>query len=128
MGFDFDHARRVAARVNTSDERVVALLHDAVEDGHASPEQMREMLGETEVLEAVRLLTRPAGLTYLDYIQRIYQANGYAGYLARTVKIADLAENLSRMDADHESLRPRYEAALDLLRRRPSVLPRVVPS
>lgn len=124
--FDFDHARRVAARVNTADERVVALLHDAVEDGHATPEQMRDTLGETDLLEAVRLVTHLPGVTYMDYIRQIYKADGYAGYLARTVKIADLTENLSRMDAEHESLRPRYEAALELLRNRPAVIPTVV--
>lgn len=124
--FDFDHARRVAARVNTSDERVVAFLHDAVEDGHATPDEMRDSLGETDLLEAVRLLTCTPDITYMEYIRRIYQADGYAGALARTVKIADLTENLSRMDAEHESLRPRYDAALELLTSRPAVLARVV--
>jgi (p)ppGpp synthase/HD superfamily hydrolase len=122
--FDFDHARRVAARVVTSDERLVALLHDAVEDGNATPEQMREMLGETDLLEAVRLLTRMPGVSYIDYIRQIYQADGYAGHLARAVKVADLTENLFRMDAEHERNRGRYEAALDLLNGRPSVLVR----
>lgn len=123
--FDFDHARRVAARVNTSDERLVALLHDAVEDGNLSPAQVNETLGEGVVLEAVRLLTRPATVSYDSYIERIYQADGYVGYLARAVKIADLTENLDRMDEAHERNRPRYEAALARLRGRPAVLVRV---
>jgi hypothetical protein len=120
--FDFDHARRVAARVNTSDLRLVALLHDAVEDGNLRPDQARETVGDGAVLEAIRLVTRPKTMDYGDYIRRLFDADGYAGYLARSVKIADLTENLSRMDAEHESLRPRYEQALDLLKRRPAVV------
>lgn len=122
--FDFDHARRVAARVHTSDQRLVALLHDAVEDKNLTPQQMNETLGEGDVLEAVRLLTRPATVSYADYIDRIYRADGYAGFLARSVKIADLTENLNRMDEAHEHNREKYVEALEHLRRRPAVLVR----
>jgi GTP diphosphokinase / guanosine-3',5'-bis(diphosphate) 3'-diphosphatase len=110
--FDFRHGVAVAARVLTSDAKLVALLHDTVEDGVLTGTELSEVV-QGDVLIAVVILTRsPRDQSYADYITRIAEAPGCAGALARTVKRADLAENLGRIDAEHESLRERWEAAL----------------
>lgn len=124
--FDFDHARRVAARVTGYDAKLVAMFHDAVEDGFITEDELAETVGDAWIFKAILLLTRTDGVTYMDYIRQIYAADGYVGHLAREVKIADLTENLSRMDEAHEHNRAKYGAALALLKNRPAVIPRVV--
>lgn len=97
----------------------VAVLHDVLEDtGTPLP---LWLLTEAEV-RALRLLTRDkAATTYADYIQRIAEADGEAGELARAVKDADLRDNLSNLpegafaDAAATRLRTRYTAALRII-------------
>jgi (p)ppGpp synthase/HD superfamily hydrolase len=108
MSYDLQHGLEVARRC--PDELwIVGLLHDAIEDGAASQEQLAQGLG-SYMLETLVILSRTKDETYWDYIRRV--ATDPA---ARFVKIADLKANLARMDEAHESLRPRYEKALDLL-------------
>jgi hypothetical protein len=109
--FDFSHALAVARRVSGTDAKLVALLHDTVEDGVLHDYGLAEVV-HGDILSAVLILTRPPSRSYSDYIADIGRAGGYAGVLARKVKRADLAENLERIDAEHESLRDRWEAAL----------------
>lgn len=100
------HPARVALRV-APHLRVVALLHDVVEDTDVP---LPEWLASVEV-RALELLTRDKETqTYGDYIAKLETAPGEAGTFAREVKVADLLENLS-----HEpppALRDRYELAL----------------
>lgn len=100
------HPVRVASRVMTEDEKVVALLHDVLEDtGWALP----DWLSASE-LRAVQLLTRDEGTTYEDYIKRLINAEGLPGRIARAVKKADLCDNLAH--DPNEQLRERYQNAL----------------
>jgi hypothetical protein len=101
------HPLRVMTTVSER-ARVVAMLHDVVEDGGGVPGG----LSPTEI-EALKLLTRTKGRRYLDYILDIYYANGVAGEIAREVKVADLQDNL--MNDPPDSLRRRYTQALDIL-------------
>ena len=85
------HPLRVMARVETDAERVVAVLHDAVEQG---PDRVRLARLRDEgfpegIVEAVDCLTRRDGEAYDDLIERLAP-----NALARRVKLADLAENL----------------------------------
>ena len=95
-----------------AEARVVAALHDVLEDSDLTPEDLRgQGLSEVE-LEAVLLLTHPEEEPYADYIERIARAEAEAGRLARIVKLADLHNNLSRLTPEFEHLRERYEKAL----------------
>lgn len=116
--YDVRHAIDVARRVSSDEARVVALLHDAVEDGACRAFDL-EGLPET-VVNAVILLTRKEG-SYERYIDRIIEPGDA---LAIEVKRADVDANLARMDKEHESLSGRYRnaeqrllvAALELVR------------
>jgi len=89
------HLARVVARV-APDCKVAAWLHDIVEDGCLTFEQVaREGIGADD-LAALRLLTRVAEGTYMQYIHRIAAADGPAGAIARQVKLSDLHDNLTR--------------------------------
>jgi hypothetical protein len=109
------HPERVAAAV-PDDCKVVALLHDAVEDGHVSLGAAGWALRPDEG-EALLWLTRTDSGPYASYIDMIAVTKGRAGRIARTVKIADLRDNLyGRPEGPPpESLRKRYEKALAVL-------------
>ena len=87
-----------------------ALLHDVVEHGHATVQQIEARFGKPTA-RIVSLLTRDPNLTYMEYIAKIV-ASGSREALA--VKWADLIVNtdpkrLAKLpEADRNSLSKRY--------------------
>lgn len=85
----FGHIARVANACKTGPAKVVALLHDIIEDTDVTSEQL-EKVGMSEfVIKAVLCLTRKNGEPYDDYIRRAAK-----NPIAREVKIADLEDNM----------------------------------
>lgn len=95
--------------------RVVAVLHDVVEDDPSVT--IRDLIREAGChpveLRALSLLTRGAE-EYPQYILRIINANGPEAILARTVKLADLEDNLNGAPVNLEARYTRAYAALTL--------------
>ena len=111
------HPIRVAERVEGDDARVVALLHDVLEDTDMTREDLRRAGVDGQLLEALELLTRTAGQEYADYVAAVADND-----LARAVKLADVADNLERLDAwaavdpdGHDERKRKYEAAREQL-------------
>jgi (p)ppGpp synthase/HD superfamily hydrolase len=75
--------------VETEIERMVAVLHDVVEDTTWTLEDLQREGFSAEVLAAVDLLTHRKEVPYDDYIERIAGSS-----LAKTVKLADLKHNM----------------------------------
>lgn len=90
------HPIRVMLACQTEDERVVALLHDVVEDSEYSLGDIVAIFG-AETADAVDCLTKRRGEEYDDYLGRV-QENATAA----RVKIADLEDNcdLGRLGRD----------------------------
>ena len=112
------HVERVAAAV-PDEAKVVATLHDVVEDADVTLEELvAKGLGPVEA-EAVALLTRDPAEEYADLIERIITAPGESGRLARLVKEADIRDNLGRgtgaLRSKRPDLEPRYRDALAAL-------------
>ncbi|WP_434387685.1 GTP pyrophosphokinase [Melittangium boletus] len=110
------HPLRVMLRLETETERMVALLHDVVEDSAFTLEDLRARGYPAPVLEALALLTRREGESYEAFIQRLRPHP-----LARRVKLADLEDNMDvrRLPAvtDKDAARlARYRAAWQSLR------------
>lgn len=109
------HPLRVMLGMSTSDERVVAVLHDVVEDSDWTLDDLRRQGFTDEILRAVDALSRREGESYEDFVRR-----SGACPLARCVKFADLADNmnLSRVPnpttGDHARME-RYRRALSIL-------------
>ena len=106
----YTHSTEVAARVE-GEAKVVALLHDIVEDTPATIEDIEFMFG-IRIAEAVDLLTRKKEDTYFDYIHKIATSGDK---LAIEVKLADLADHLEKVDTLKPSLKKRYEKATLML-------------
>ncbi|MCO7614122.1 GTP pyrophosphokinase [Pseudomonas chlororaphis] len=100
------HPLRVMLRVSEPRERLVAVLHDVIEDSPVTLEQLRGEGFSEEVLQALAALTKVEGEDYSGFIRRAAQ-----NPLARRVKRADLAENsdLSRIPEPSEDDRRRLE-------------------
>lgn len=105
------HPLAVMLNMSTHDERLVAILHDVLEDTKVTKKDLIYCFLK-KISEAVDAITRRKNETYRNYIQRVKK-----NPLARAVKIKDLQHNMSpeRHCQDSESLRPRYEQALKSL-------------
>lgn len=94
---------------SSHEEKIVAVLHDVLEDTSCTETYLEGVLESDELLDAVKAITRNPNEKYFAYINRVKENS-----LARTVKIADLTDNLSR-DGISSSLRERYEKSLGIL-------------
>ncbi|MES2350340.1 MAG: GTP pyrophosphokinase [Pseudomonadota bacterium] len=109
------HPIRVMLRVESAEERIVALLHDVVEDSSITLSSLKQEGFSHEILVAVGCLTKKDGEPYDDFIRRIS-----LNKLATKVKIADLKENLdtTRLTelTEHDLRRiQKYHRALNTL-------------
>ena len=104
--------------------RMVAWLHDTLEDTPLSIQDLYELGFRGNVLEAIKLLTHTHEHSHADYVRKIRDAQGASGELARVVKRADLIHNSSPDRAipgmSAEKLQRRYEKAMAILEGRDS--------
>lgn len=85
-----DHLSYVFSRQGTHVGRIIALLHDVIEDGHATEKELLEIWGVPEaIVERIVLLSKPKHQSYEDYIAALV-----GEYDTRQVKKADLEHNL----------------------------------
>lgn len=112
------HLQRVAERVRWSPwDAAVAWLHDTLEDTASTPATLEAAGVPSTLVRTVELLTRPEGMSYEVFIERILRADlDDVDSRARRVKIADLLDNLDPdRGYDNPGLRRRYTKALDRL-------------
>ncbi len=109
------HPLRVMLRMSTDEERIVAVLHDVVEDSRFTFDMLAAQGFAAAVVSAVRALTKGPGETRVEAARR-----AVTNPLARRVKLADNAENmdLSRIpnptDKDRARLK-EYEQVRSIL-------------
>ena len=83
------HVLGVAGRCRSTEEKIVAFLHDVVEDSDTTTGNLLEMGFPEHVVTAVECLTRRKGENYTTFVRRIAP-----NPLARAVKLADLEDNM----------------------------------
>jgi len=103
------HPLRVALMTKSDTDKVVALLHDVVEDTDISIDTIRVEFGD-EVAEAVSLLTN-TDKEYLDYLTKIKYND-----IARRVKLCDLTDNLDPERTFKGRDTTKYEKAFNYLK------------
>lgn len=83
------HPLRVAQRCTTPEAKIVALLHDTIEDTDVTPQTLLDAGIPQEIVDAVLSVTRNLGESYSDFIQR-----AALNPLGLEVKLADLEDNM----------------------------------
>ena len=110
------HPISVMMRCETDEEKIVAILHDVVEDTDWTFEALREEGFTKTIIEALKTVTKHSDdEDYDEFIQRSLKNE-----IGRNVKIADLRENLDvtrigeLTDKDIERIN-KYKRALKTL-------------
>lgn len=92
------------SRLGTDDERIVAVLHDVLEDTGTSEQDLLDIFG-TDIVSKVKILSRSDDEDYKCYINRLCVDD-----TIMKVKLSDIEDNLR--DGCPESLRKRYFDAM----------------
>ena len=114
-GVDYiNHPLTVASKCQSEDERIVALLHDVVEDTDVTLEDLSKVF-DKHIIEAIDAITHREGVSYEDYLLNLKKNE-----LALQVKLKDIENNmdLSRIknptQKDYGRLE-KYRFALNVL-------------
>ena len=83
-----DHAMRVMSKMDTEEEKIIAVLHDVVEDTEMTLHELQEEGFSRTVLDTIGMLTKKPDMKYFDYIEDIHSSE-----LASKVKIAEIEDN-----------------------------------
>jgi len=102
------HPERVAEIQPTNIQKIIAWLHDVIEDTEWTDVDLLDAGVDEVVVEAVLVLSRRKDENYLDYMLRVHE-NG----LARSVKAADLLDNIT--DLKEGSMKDKYRLSYWML-------------
>lgn len=83
------HPLRVSAKCTSPKAKIVALLHDTIEDTWVTPDFLKEQGFDNEIVEAVLSVTRHKDESYAQFVTRAAANN-----IGKEVKIADLEDNM----------------------------------
>jgi hypothetical protein len=100
--------------VETDAQRIVAILHDVVEDTLETSDSLRKRGFSEEIVDAIAALTKKKGEDYFEFVIR-----AASNPLARPVKIADIRDNLdpariANPTSKDQDRMTRYRRALKL--------------
>jgi (p)ppGpp synthase/HD superfamily hydrolase len=117
------HPLRVMFRLETEKERIIAVLHDVLEDCDVTPKDLRDMGYDKEIIEALDFLTKRKEEEgdYDAFIERIRRGP----IVAIKVKLADLADNMDPVRRRVKEENSRYERRMEKYRRAKAVLEEV---
>ena len=109
------HPIRVMLNVKGYNEKIVALLHDIVEDTEVTVPDLKNLKFSKEVIEAVDVITKKKDQEYFSYLKSIKDNS-----IAKKVKIEDLKHNsdlkrlrsITQKDIDRAI---KYKKAIDYL-------------
>lgn len=83
------HPIRVAERCKDTRAKIVALLHDTIEDTFVTTDYLREQGFPDEIIEGVLSVTKHQGESYDEFVRRAAE-----NHLGKEVKKADLEDNM----------------------------------
>lgn len=109
------HPLRVMMAVTSIEEKIVAVLHDVIEDSDTALEELSQSGYPSNIVTALDCITRREHETYDAFIQRVV-----TNKLASRVKVEDLKDNmnvfrLSSMTIKDTSRIVKYNKALQLI-------------
>jgi (p)ppGpp synthase/HD superfamily hydrolase len=83
------HPLRVMLKFQSEDERIVAVMHDVVEDGEVTFYNLNKEGFSDKVVEAIECLTKRKNEDYESFIMRVSKNS-----IAKKIKIEDIRDNL----------------------------------
>ena len=86
----YGHLIRVSQDLFNGKRKIVALLHDSIEDTDVTAEYLLQQGFPQEIVEAVVAMSRKEGESYEDFIDRVAENK-----LATEVKLSDLEDNMN---------------------------------
>jgi len=99
------HPLRLFFSLKGQDEKIIALLHDVIEDSDITLNQLENDGFPESITKRVFILTRQHHQTYEEYIETVKQDT-----VATSVKLADLEDNMDRTRL--KTLTPKDEERL----------------
>lgn len=112
-----NHPVRVERRCTCQEDRLVALLHDTIEDGDITADYLLMQGFPREIVDAVLSVSRNKDEDYFDFILRCKE-----NPIGRVVKIFDLVDNMdiTRLkELTHKDIErlKKYHKAYNILKR-----------
>lgn len=109
------HPQAVAASLDSTENKIVAYLHDIVEDTDITLDDLERMGFTYRIVNSVRILTKSKDISYDDYLKSVKKDSN-----AWHVKMADIRHNMdiSRIPeptAKDYSRLEKYKKALEFL-------------
>ena len=83
------HPIRVAERCKSPKAKIVALLHDTIEDTEVTPASLKEQGFPDEIIDGILSVTKQEGETYEEFVRRAAK-----NPIGKEVKQADLEDNM----------------------------------
>lgn len=83
------HPLHVMETVKSDDAKIVAILHDIIEDTDVTEEDLLNAGLSKHIVDAIVMLTRTDDIDYMDYVKKVS-----SNPLAKEVKLADLQHNM----------------------------------
>ena len=83
------HPIRVAERCKSPKAKIVALLHDTIEDTEVTPASLKEQGFPDEIIDGILSVTKQEGETYEEFVRRVAK-----NPIGKEVKQADLEDNM----------------------------------
>jgi len=110
------HPMRLMQKFVREEERIVAVLHDVVEDSNVSLNDLKTYGFAKSIIDAIDCLSKRNNESYDGFIARIS-----SNYLAKKIKIEDLKDNLdltrltSITDSDLVRIKKYHKALINFL-------------
>jgi (p)ppGpp synthase/HD superfamily hydrolase len=113
-----EHSMRIMRQMDTEKEKMVAILHDVLEDSQTSIYDLQEAGFPHDVIECVDQLTRNNDVTYFEYIDDIATND-----ICTKIKLAEIEDNkdinrVKKLSFQTYSIDTRCQKVRDILTNR----------
>ena len=113
-----EHSIRIMNQMDNDTERMVAILHDVLEDSQTSIYDLKAAGFPRDVIECVEQLTRKNDVTYFEYIDDISTND-----ICTKVKLAEIEDNkdinrVKKLSFQTYSIETRCQKVRDILTNR----------
>ena len=92
------HPLRLLIKAKSSEERIIAVLHDVIEKSNISLADLKNKGFDQNIISSIDSLSRRNSESYADYIGRLMQNR-----ISVKIKLLDLADNIKMHNENNEN-------------------------